>query len=95
MQLRLIIDRWRWRGMRDFDRRNRIHVALSSAQRVNDYVAVADAFGLTWPRDERRVRAILLGFGEPDPSAVSKSITGSAVSVTLCPVIPLRARATD
>lgn len=81
--------------MREFYRRNRIHGVLSAEQRVSDYLAVADAFGLTWPRDESRVHALLLGFGEPDISAVSRSISGSAVSVTLCPVIPLRARAND
>ncbi|MDZ7930529.1 hypothetical protein [Rhodococcus sp. NPDC076796] len=95
MYFRLIIDRWRWRRMREFLRRNRIDGALSAAQRVNDYLAVADAFGLTWPQNETRLHALLLGFGESDPSAVSGSIRGSAVSVTLCPVIPLRARATD
>jgi hypothetical protein len=95
MRFRLIADRWRWRGMREFHRRNRIHSVLSAEQRVIDYLAVADAFGLTWPRDERRVRALLLGFGEPDLAVVSRSILDDAASVTMCPVIPLRARATD
>lgn len=54
MRFRLIVDRWRWRGMREFLRRNRLVGALSVEQRVNDYLAVADAFGLTWPRDETR-----------------------------------------
>ncbi|OZE19613.1 hypothetical protein CH256_25170 [Rhodococcus sp. 05-2254-6] len=95
MRFRLIADRWRWRAMREFLRRNRIDAALSVEQRVNDYLAVADAFGLTWPRDETRLHALLLGFGESDPSAVSGSIRENAASMTLCSVVPLRARATD
>ncbi|MEW1931943.1 hypothetical protein AB0362_07140 [Rhodococcus sp. NPDC079359] len=95
MRFRLIPDRWRWREMREFLRRNRIDGALSVEQRVSDYLAVADAFGLTWPRDESRLHALLLGFGESDPSAASRLVGQNAVSVTLCPVIPMRARATD
>lgn len=90
-----MLDRWRWRSMREFLRRNRIVGTLSVEQRVNDCLAVADAFGLTWPRDESRLHALLLGFGESDPSAASRLIRQNAVSVTLCPVIPMRARATD
>ncbi len=95
MHCRLIVDRWRWRSMREFLRRNRIDGALSVEERVNEYLAVADAFGLTWPRDETRLHALLLGFGESDLAVVSRSIRENAVSMTLCPVIPLRASATD
>lgn len=95
MRFRLISDRCRWRAMREFLRRNRIDAALSVEQRVNDCLAVADAFGLTWPGDETRLHALLLGFDESDPSAVSGSIRENSASMTLFSVTPLRARATD
>ena len=95
MYLRLILDRWRWQGVRSFERRNRIDADIDPSARAADYTAIADAFGLTWPGDSRRVHALLRRFGEPDPSAVRVSIGADAAPVTLCPVIPLWASATD
>jgi hypothetical protein len=79
--------------MRDFVVRNRFLPALSAEQRADDYVGVADAFGLVWPQDPRRVRALLTNFGDPDPDAVLASMAPVVAPLRLHPVVRVWTRA--
>ncbi|OZD06532.1 hypothetical protein CH275_09955 [Rhodococcus sp. 06-235-1A] len=95
MRVRLIVHHWRWRAVRDFVRRNRSARALDVEQRAADYVAVAEAFGLTWPQEEHRVHAVLRSFDDPDVAAVSAAMVARKDAAELVSVTALRARPTD
>ncbi|WP_415976160.1 hypothetical protein [Rhodococcus sp. 077-4] len=95
MHLRLILDRWRWRVVRDFLVRNRFPPALSAEERADDYVAVAEAFGLVWPGDPRRIDALLIGFGDPDPDAVRASMDPVVAPLRLRPLVRVWTRAVE
>ena len=92
---RLIGGRRRWRLVREFVLRNRCPAASTVEQRAHDYVAIADAFGLCWPPDGQRARALLTSFGDRDPDAVLAAMRTVAAPVQLHPVVRVWNRAVD
>ncbi|MDJ0394842.1 hypothetical protein QMK17_16075 [Rhodococcus sp. G-MC3] len=62
---------WAWQGVRAFVQRNRSPGHVDACVRAIDYVAVADAFGVSWPQTPRKINALLVRFGDEDPTAVA------------------------
>ncbi|OZD06564.1 hypothetical protein CH275_10145 [Rhodococcus sp. 06-235-1A] len=70
----VISDRWEWRGVRAFVARNREPGALDAWARAQDYLAVADAFGLSWPTSFDTVCRRLRRLGDENPHTVAEYI---------------------
>jgi EAL domain-containing protein (putative c-di-GMP-specific phosphodiesterase class I) len=76
----LLVDRWRCQGVRQFVLRNRADADTKVEVRAHDYLAMAEAFGVSWPADERKIEELLHSIGDADPAQVSASIFRNIMS---------------
>lgn len=67
-------DKRRWLGVRSFVLRNRQPGAPEAWVRAEDYLAVADAFGLSWPTTFESVCDRLRWLGDDDPHRAAECI---------------------